>query len=199
LKPNLSFKKQIIEHIEENISLKQTILESYIDPIDKCVHYFLRSLKNDGKIIFCGNGGSAADSQHLAAELVVRLRGIFDRPSIPAIALTVNSSILTAAGNDYGFNKIFSRQIEAVGNPNDILVAISTSGNSLNIIEAVKSARDKKMFIIGFLGEDGGKLKSLVDLPVLIPSNITARIQEAHIMIGHIICQIVETELYQQK
>lgn len=199
MKFNLSFKKQIIGNIKENISLKQAILKSYIEPIDKCALHFLKSLKNNGKIIFCGNGGSAADSQHLAAELVVRLRGTFDRPTIPAIALTVNSSILTAAGNDYGFNKIFSRQIEAIANPNDLLVVISTSGNSLNIIEAAKSARNKKMFIIGFLGADGGKLKSIVDLPVLIPSNITARIQEAHIMIGHIICQIVESELYQQK
>lgn len=191
----MSFKKQIIENIEENIALKQSILLSHINPIENCIDHFLKSLRNNGKIIFCGNGGSAADSQHLAAELVVRLRGTFNRPAIPAIALTVNTSILTAAGNDYGFNKIFSRQVEALGDPNDTLVVLSTSGNSLNIIEAVKAARGKNIFVIGLLGGNGGKLKSLVDLPVIIPSEVTARIQEAHILIGHIICQIVETEL----
>ena len=191
----MSLKKQIIEQIEDSITLKQTILQSYIDPIEKCVEHFLQSLKNNGKIIFCGNGGSAADSQHLAAELVVRLRSTYDRPAIPAIALTVNTSILTAAGNDYGFDKIFARQIEAVGNVNDVLVAISTSGNSPNIIEAVKTAREKNIFIIGFLGGNGGKLKSIVDLPIIVPSNTTARIQETHIMIGHIVCHLVETEL----
>ena len=191
----MSIKNQIIEQIEQNISLKKTILITCIDPIEKCTDLFLKSLKNNGKILFCGNGGSAADSQHLAAELVVRLRSAFNRPAIPAIALTTNTSILTAAGNDFGFDKIFSRQIEAVGNFTDTLVAISTSGNSSNIIEAAKSARKKNIAIIGFLGGDGGQLASMVDLPLIIPSKETARIQEAHIMIGHIICQIVETEL----
>lgn len=191
----MSLKNQIINQIKENISLKQTLLEACVDPIEKCVHYFINSLKNNGKILFCGNGGSAADSQHLAAELVVRLRGTFDRPAIPAIALTVNPSILTAAGNDFGFNKIFSRQVEALANSNDVLVAISTSGNSLNIIEAAKAARKKHIPVIGFLGGSGGKLVSMVDHPVVIPSDVTARIQEAHILIGHIICQLVETEL----
>lgn len=191
----MSIKNQIIEQIEQNIALKKTILITCIDPIEKCADLFLKSLKNNGKILFCGNGGSAADSQHLAAELVVRLRSAFNRPAIPAIALTTNTSILTAAGNDFGFDKIFSRQIEAVGNFTDTLVAISTSGNSSNIIEAAKSAREKNIAIIGFLGGDGGQLASMVDLPLIIPSKETARIQEAHIMIGHIICQIVETEL----
>jgi D-sedoheptulose 7-phosphate isomerase len=191
----LSIENQIIEQIEQNITLKKTILKTCIDLIEKCADLFLRSLKNNGKILFCGNGGSAADSQHLAAELVVRLRSGFNRSAIPAIALTTNTSILTAAGNDFGFEKIFSRQIEAVGNSTDTLVAISTSGNSSNIIEAARSARKKNIPIIGFLGGDGGQLASLVDLPLIIPSKETARIQEAHIMIGHILCQIVEIEL----
>lgn len=191
----MSIENQIIEQIEQNITLKKTILKTCIDLIEKCADLFLRSLKNNGKILFCGNGGSAADSQHLAAELVVRLRSGFNRSAIPAIALTTNTSILTAAGNDFGFEKIFSRQIEAVGNSTDTLVAISTSGNSSNIIEAARSARKKNIPIIGFLGGDGGQLASLVDLPLIIPSKETARIQEAHIMIGHILCQIVEIEL----
>lgn len=195
----MSLKKQITNQIKENISLKQTLLETCVDPVEKCVHYFINSLKNNGKILFCGNGGSAADSQHLAAELVVRLRGTFNRQAIPAIALTVNPSILTAAANDFGFKKIFSRQVEALGNSNDVLVAISTSGNSVNIIEATKAARKKNIPVIGFLGGSGGKLASIVDLPIIIPSHVTARIQEAHILIGHIICQLVEVELQNTK
>lgn len=191
----MSLKKQITDQIKENISLKQTLLETCVDAIEECVHYFINSLRNDGKILFCGNGGSAADSQHLAAELVVRLRSTFDRPAIPAIALTVNPSILTAAGNDFGFKKIFSRQIEAIGNSNDVLVTISTSGNSQNIIEAAKAAQNKHISVIGFLGGSGGRLASIVDLALIVPSQITARVQEAHILIGHIICQLVEVEL----
>lgn len=192
----MSLKKQIVNQINENISLKQALIQTCVDPIEKCVHYLTNSLKNNGKILFCGNGGSAADSQHLAAELVVRLRSTFDRQALPAIALTVNSSILTAAGNDFGLEKIFSRQIEAIGNSNDVLVAISTSGNSSNIIEAAVVARKKDIPVIGFLGGTGGKLASIVDLPVIVPSQITARIQESHILIGHIICQLVEVELH---
>jgi D-sedoheptulose 7-phosphate isomerase len=126
---------------------------------------------------------------------VVRLRSTFNRSAIPAIALTVNTSILTAAGNDFGFKKIFSRQIEALGNSQDVLAVISTSGNSLNIIEAAKTARRKNIPIVGFLGGSGGKVASIVDLPVIVPSGVAARIQEAHILIGHIICELVEVEL----
>lgn len=191
----MSSQKQIINQIKESISLKQALLETCVDSVEKCVHYFANSLKKNGKILFCGNGGSAADSQHLAAELVVRLRSTYDRPAIPAIALTVNPSILTATGNDFGFKKIFSRQVEALGNSNDVLVVISTSGNSSNIFEATKAAQRKNIPVIGFLGGSGGKLASVVDLPVIVPSRVTARIQEAHILIGHIICQLVEVEL----
>ncbi len=191
----MSFKNQIVQHIEENIALKRKLLQTCIDPIEKCVHHFVDTLKYERKIFFCGNGGSAADSQHLAAELVVRLRGTFNRPALPAIALTVNTSILTAAGNDFGFDQIFVRQIQALGNSGDILVAISTSGKSSNIIEAVKAAKEKKLFVIGLLGGSGGHLATLVDLPIIIPTKVTTRIQEAHILIGHIICELVETEL----
>ncbi|MFQ5583835.1 MAG: SIS domain-containing protein [Calditrichia bacterium] len=194
----LDFQKKIRTQIEENINLKKSLLEdTFLNGIETCVGYCTTALKSGGKILFCGNGGSAADSQHLAAELVVRLRGSFNRPSLPAIALTVNSSVLTAAGNDFGFNAIFSRQVESIGQPGDVLMAISTSGNSRNIIEAVKTAREKEIKTIGFLGGSGGELAGLVDLPLIIPSATTARIQEAHILIGHIICQLVEETLFQ--
>lgn len=194
----LDFQKKIRTQIEENISLNRSLLDdTFLNSVEACAGYFTTALKSGGKILFCGNGGSAADSQHLAAELVVRLRGSFNRPSLPAIALTVNSSVLTAAGNDFGFNAIFSRQVESIGQPGDALVAISTSGNSLNIIEAVKTAREKEIKTIGFLGGSGGALAGLVDLPLIIPSPTTARIQEAHILIGHIICQLVEETLFQ--
>lgn len=191
----MDYRRQIIQQIEESISLKQELLQTCIEAIELCVPHFLNCLRNGGKILFCGNGGSAADSQHLAAELVVRLRSTYDRPALPAIALTVNSSILTAAANDYGFEQIFARQIEAIGDSRDVLVAISTSGNSGNVVEAVKTAKRKDIFTIGFLGGAGGQLADLVDHAVIIPSDVTARIQEAHILIGHIICELVETHL----
>jgi D-sedoheptulose 7-phosphate isomerase len=191
----LSLKKLISQQINDSIYLQKALLKTCANSIEECVHYFVNSLTNGGKILFCGNGGSAADSQHLAAEFVVRLRSTFNRSAIPAIALTVNTSILTAAGNDFGFKKIFSRQIEALGNSEDVLAVISTSGNSLNIIEAAKTARRKNIPIVGFLGGSGGKVASIVDLPVIVPSGVAARIQEAHILIGHIICELVEVEL----
>jgi D-sedoheptulose 7-phosphate isomerase len=191
----LSLKELISQQINDNIYLQKALLKTCAKSIEECVNYFVKSLRNGGKILFCGNGGSAADSQHLAAELVVRLRSTFNRSAIPAIALTVNSSILTAAGNDFGFKKIFSRQIEALGSSDDVLVVISTSGNSLNIIEAAKAARKKNIPIIGLLGGSGGKVAPIVDLPVIVPSGVAARIQEAHILIGHIICELVEVEL----
>ena len=191
----MSFRNRITQHIEENIALKHKLLETCIDQIAKCAEYFVESLRNGGKIIFCGNGGSAADSQHLAAELVIRLRSSFNRPAIPALALTVNTSILTAAANDFGFEQVFVRQIEALANPGDLLVVLSTSGESKNIIAAAKAAQRKNLLIVGFLGSGGGQLAQLVNFPVIIPSDTTARIQEAHIMIGHIICELVETEL----
>lgn len=190
-----SLRKPISQQINDSIYLQKALLKTCANSIEECVHCFVESLRNGGKILFCGNGGSAADSQHLAAEFVVRLRSTFNRSAIPAIALTVNTSILTAAGNDFGFKKIFSRQIEALGNSGDVLAVISTSGNSVNIIEAAKTARRKNIPIVGLLGGSGGKVASIVDLPVIVPSGVAARIQEAHILIGHIICELVEVEL----
>jgi len=182
-------------HLLRSAETKIAIARDMLDVIEKSVSACIAALEKGGKIMFCGNGGSAADSQHLATELVVRLSSAFDRAALPALALTTDTSILTACGNDYGFDRIFARQIEALGKPEDILVAISTSGNSPNIIAAVESARKRGIYVIGFLGKDGGKLKGLVDHPLVIPSEDVQHIQEAHIAIGHIIIGIIETEL----
>lgn len=146
--------------------------------------------ENGGKIMICGNGGSAADSQHIAAELVGRF--LADRPGYAALALTTNSSVLTAVGNDYGFDHIFSRQVQGLGGAHDVLLVISTSGNSANCILALEEARKKGMKVHGFLGKDGGKLLNLVDSALVVPSNHTPRIQEIHIAMGHLLCQVLE-------
>ncbi|MCK5077119.1 MAG: D-sedoheptulose 7-phosphate isomerase, partial [Calditrichia bacterium] len=172
------------------------IAENMVEDILKAAEILCARLKAGNKILICGNGGSAADAQHIAAELVVRLKSTFDRPAIPAIALTVNTSVLTAGANDYGFETIFSRQIEALANPGDVLIAISTSGNSKNIIMAVEQAKLKGIASIGFLGTEGGKMKDLVDYSLIVPSDNTAYIQESHISIGHILCDIIEQELF---
>jgi len=160
--------------------------------IEKIASLCISSLKKGGKIVFCGNGGSAADSQHLAAELVGRF--LKEKRPLSSLALSTNTSILTALGNDYGFEYTFSKQVEALLKPEDVLVAISTSGNSKNVIEAVKKAKEIKVKTIGLLGKGGGKLKKIVDLPLVIESNNTARIQEMHILVGHILCKLIEEE-----
>lgn len=189
--------QKIIENsIHDNIELKKVLLAKSQDTITRAAQQLITTINNDGKVILCGNGGSAADAQHIAAELVVRLKTTSNRPAIAALALTVDTSILTASSNDFGFDFAFSRQIEALGNHGDTLIAISTSGNSSNVVEAVNMAHEKGLYVIGFLGEDGGKLFKLVDLPILVPSRDTARIQECHILIGHILCDILEQELF---
>jgi len=190
------FATEIRSQIEENIRVKQALLENCEDVIAQCAEMLIDSLQKGGKLLFCGNGGSAADAQHLAAELVVRLRGNFMRPAIPAMALTVDSSILTAGGNDLGFEQIFARQVEAFGKPEDVLVGISTSGNSKNVLEAVEVAKTKNMKAIALLGGSGGALNELVDLSLIVPSSNTARIQECHILVGHILCLLIEEALF---
>lgn len=193
----MKFTEKITSAIEDNIFTKQNLFKKQtIDLIEEIGVRLAKVIEKGGKILFCGNGGSAADSQHLAAELVVRLRSSFPRPAIPAIALTVDTSILTAGGNDYGFDYIFSRQVEALGNDDDALIAISTSGNSSNVIRAIEEAKKKNMFVVGFLGGSGGKIKDLCDFTFIAPSNNTARIQETHILVGHIICEIIEETLF---
>lgn len=154
------------------------------------------SLLKNNKILLCGNGGSAADCQHIAAELVIRFRSSVKRKALPAIALTCDSSILTAGGNDIGFENIFAQQVEALGNDGDALISISTSGNSENVIRASKIAKEKNMKIIGLLGGDGGKLKEMCDIPIIVPVKETARIQESHLLIEHLLCDLIERIMF---
>ena len=193
------WQKHIEAEIKESIDVKGQVLKHCLPDINQAIQQLLTTIKNGGKILLCGNGGSAADAQHIAAELVIRLKSSNDRPAIAALALTVDTSILTAGANDFGFDYVFSRQIEALGKREDTLIAISTSGNSGNVIEAVNMAHEKGLYAIGLLGGDGGKLKQLVDLPLIIPSKTTARIQESHIMIGHIFCDVLEQELFAKR
>ena len=178
-----------------NISadLKKTVAGTLSSEILDAAQKIQGRLEVGGKLMLMGNGGSAGDAQHIAAELVGRFKK--ERKAMPALALTVDTSSLTALGNDYGFNTIFERQVEALANKNDTVIGISTSGNSENIIRAVNKANSIGAFTIGLLGNDGGKLKDAVNLPIIIPSNDTARIQEVHITIGHIICEIIEEDL----
>jgi D-sedoheptulose 7-phosphate isomerase len=188
-------KEYIKSQLLESAEIKRVLADRYLDTIVEIVNACVKSLADGGTVMFCGNGGSAADSQHLAAELVVRLTGDYDRQALPAIALTTDTSILTACANDYGFNRIFARQVEALGRPGDVLVAISTSGNSDNVLNAAKSAKDRNMIVIGFAGGDGGKLADSADIALVVPSNDVQRIQESHITIGHILIGLIEREI----
>ena len=188
--------KFISESLNESADTKKKILNECKDDIIKAVELLSAAFKNGNKLLLCGNGGSAADCQHIATELMIRLSHHIQRPALPAIALTTDTSNLTAGGNDIGFENIFARNVEGLGNNGDVLFAISTSGNSTNVIKAVDTAHNKKMKVVGFLGGNGGKLKDLVDLPIIIPSSNVQRIQEGHITVAHIICELVEDELY---
>ena len=173
--------------------LKHLVAETLSGEILNAAHSIRDCLSNGGKLLLMGNGGSAADCQHIAAELIGRFKK--ERKAIPAIALTVDSSSLTALGNDYGFDAIFSRQVEALATPDDAVVGISTSGNSKNVILALNLARKIGCKTVGFMGNDGGDMKNCVDVGIIVPSNDTARIQEVHITVGHIICEIIEQDL----
>ncbi|HBZ00962.1 MAG TPA: phosphoheptose isomerase [candidate division Zixibacteria bacterium] len=178
--------------LSDSAKIKMVMADTMAERIGEVVEALAATIRSGGKAIFCGNGGSAADSQHLATELVVRLSGNNNRKALPALALTTNSSILTACANDFGFDEIFARQIEALGAPGDILFAISTSGNSENVIRATKAAKRIGLVTVGFLGCGGGKLASLVDHALVIPSDDTQRVQEGHIAMGHIIIANME-------
>ncbi|MBO7445609.1 MAG: D-sedoheptulose 7-phosphate isomerase [Bacteroidales bacterium] len=187
---------RIILSIEESIQVKQLILQDIdlVKKISTVADMMCASLRNQGKIHFCGNGGSAADAQHLAAELSGRF--YFDRPPLNAEALHCNTSYLTAVGNDYGYEHIFSRLLAGTGHAGDVLVGISTSGNSQNIVKAFEKAREMGIQTIALTGRGGGKMKELADLCLNVPSTDTPRIQESHIMVGHILCELVETTLF---
>lgn len=187
---------EIKRQIEDSLRVKELLLddEKILSAIKESVNLCCNALKNGNKILFAGNGGSAADAQHLAGELVNRFG--FERPGLAAIALTTDTSILTSISNDYGFEKLFARQVEAIGKKGDILFSLSTSGNSANIIEGIKEAKKKGIINIGFTGRSGGKMKTLCDLCLNITSDETPRIQEAHILVGHIICSLIENSLF---
>ena len=185
-------KNQIVESIKvKEILLNDKSLISIIDQVSKIC---IKTFRNNNKILLAGNGGSAADSQHISAEFVSRF--YFDRPGLPSIALTTDTSALTAIGNDYGFDNLFSRQIEALGNKNDVFIGISTSGNSKNIIKALKTSKKKGLITIGLTGKSGGLMNEICDFCIKVPSNETPRIQESHILIGHIICAIAEESIF---
>ena len=189
-------KKFISDSLNESSETKIKMLTDCAEDILYAVRIISDSYKMGKKLLLCGNGGSAADCQHIATEFMIRLSHHINRPALPAIALTTDSSNLTAGGNDIGFENIFARNIEGLGNEGDVLITISTSGNSPNLLKAVEQAKSKGLKVIGFLGGSGGKLKTLVDLPIIIPSSNTQRIQEGHITTAHIICELVEDDLY---
>ena len=189
-------KKFITDSLNESSETKLKIRDQLLEDILKAVDLLSAGFKEGKKLLLCGNGGSAADCQHIATELMIRLSHHIQRPALPAIALTTDTSNLTAGGNDIGFENVFARNVEGLGNKGDTLLAISTSGNSPNIIKATHAAHSKGMKVIGFLGGNGGKLKDLVDLPIIVPSPNVQRIQEGHITIAHIICELVEDKLY---
>lgn len=179
--------------LAESARLKLWLAENLADRLAAAAGLVAEALARGNKVMFCGNGGSAADSQHLAAELVGRYRR--NRPGWAALALTVDTSALTAIGNDFGFDEVFSRQVEALGRPGDVLIAISTSGRSPNVLRAVETARARGLKTVGLAGRDGGPLAALVDVALVVPSDDTARVQECHITLGHILCDLVEEAL----
>ncbi len=189
-------KKIIEEKFLESAKIIQESLE-LSESIEKCVNLISSSLKNGKKICIFGNGGSAADAQHIASELIGRYK--MERSSIPAISFTTDTSILTSLSNDYSFETIFSRQCESLVNEKDIVIAISTSGNSKNVINGVIAAKKKNASVIGFLGNDGGELENIVDIPLVVKTKSTGRIQEVHRVIYHIICELVEKNLVERE
>ena len=180
----------IQSEFKEHLKVAEATLEYISSPLEMAANLCIDSLNNGGKILIFGNGGSAADAQHIAAELVGRYK--LERKGLPAIALTTDTSALTAIGNDYGFHRLFDRQVEALANKSDIVIGISTSGNSANVISAIKLANKLGCKTISFSGRDGGSMKALCDVNLVVPADDTPRIQEMHIVIGHIICQLIE-------
>lgn len=186
----------VLDHLEESIRTSQILLENFkksLELVDVC-NLFVKTYKSGNKVLIAGNGGSAADAQHFAGELVSRF--YFDRPPLRAIALTTDTSVLTAIGNDYGYDDIFARQIRAHGDAGDIFLAITTSGNSANILKAIAACKEMGIAVIGLTGELGGKIKGLCDHCICVPSQSTPRIQECHLIIEHTICAYVESELF---
>jgi D-sedoheptulose 7-phosphate isomerase len=186
----------IQDAVQQSIAVKEELLRTCAPAIQETGQMLVSSLEQGGKILFCGNGGSAADSQHIAAELVIRFRGNVNRRALPAMALSTDPSMMTAGGNDIGFENVFARLVEAFGGANDVVVGISTSGNSPNVLRAFEQAQRQGLRTVGLLGGSGGSICALSDASVIVPSTVTARIQESHILIGHIWCEMIEEALF---
>ena len=189
-------KNYIKDQIKKSYETKQNIYnnEELLKRIEALAQKSIKLYEGNNKIILAGNGGSAADAQHIAAELVGRYG--FDRPSLPSLALTTDTSALTAIGNDYGYDYVFSRQLEGMGQKGDLFIGISTSGNSVNILKAFQSAKSKGITTVALVGRDGGEMAKIADISLVVPSESTPRIQESHILIGHILCDIIEKEIF---
>jgi D-sedoheptulose 7-phosphate isomerase len=185
----------IVSQLEESAAVKRRIVETCLDELVRAAEMLVATYRQGHKVLLCGNGGSAADAQHLAAELVAKLTR--ERNALPALALTVNASLLTSIPNDSSFNQVFARQVEALGQPGDTLIALSTSGCSANVNAAVLAARERGMHTIALTGKGGGELATIADLSIVVPADNTQRIQEGHITVGHILCDIVEATLFE--
>jgi D-sedoheptulose 7-phosphate isomerase len=191
-----------ISHIrslfDDSIAVKQRIIEAHLEVIVRMSEALAGALQQGGKVLLCGNGGSAADAQHLAAELLVRLRPEVDRGGLPALSLATDTSSLTACGNDFAFESYYERLVRALGKPHDILIGLTTSGDSTNIVRALRAARDLQIVTLGLLGGDGGAARAECDLALVVPSNVTGRVQEAHITIGHALMELTEEMLLER-
>jgi D-sedoheptulose 7-phosphate isomerase len=188
---------RIHQHFEESAQVKLQSKDALTMPIQETVRIMVDALTADGKILSCGNGGSAADSQHFAAELINRFE--MERPGLAAIALTTDSSVLTSIANDYDYNQIFSKQVRALGRSNDVLLAISTSGNSVNVVAAITAAQERNMRVVALTGRNGGKMGAMLksgDIHICVPSQITARIQEVHLLVLHCICDGIDQTMF---
>jgi D-sedoheptulose 7-phosphate isomerase len=193
----LVYRQTFIEDsLKASAAIKLKIADACTGDISKAIDAIIKAFNNKKKVLLCGNGGSAADAQHLATEFVIRLSPTIKRPGLPAIALTTDSSNITAGANDIGYDNVFARSVEALGQSGDVLIGLSTSGNSASVNNAFAKAREMGMTTIAFLGKDGGASRALADIPIVVPSDDTQRIQEGHITIGHIIFQEVEQEMF---
>ncbi|TWH77536.1 D-sedoheptulose 7-phosphate isomerase [Azomonas agilis] len=188
---------RIIQLFQASIETKQKAMDSLVPSIERAGQLMVNVLLNDGKILACGNGGSAGDAQHFSSELLNRFER--ERPSLPAIALTTDSSTLTSIANDYSYSEVFSKQVRALGRSGDLLLAISTSGNSANVLQAIQAAHDRDMQVVALTGRDGGNLTSLLlpeDIEIRVPSQVTARIQEVHLLVIHCLCDLIDNQLF---
>ena len=199
MKTSKDFELHVIKLMKASIATKQELVHSssFVSLVANVSEVLIKALRQGNKVLLFGNGGSAADAQHIAAEFVGRFA--FDRAALPALALSVNTSCVTAIGNDYGFDRVFSRQIEAIARPGDVAIGITTSGNSPNVLNAMTAARKIRVHTVGLTGRNGGKLKECVDYCICVSSDETPRIQECHILVGHIISELVERELFHEQ